>query len=66
MQQITKGKLELGMSERGWERMFMGDERQKRAETILQTLAGMSIVSAKQLLDDCKQCLEALIIAPCE
>ena len=41
-------------------------EEQKKAETILQTLDGMSIASAKELLNKCEQCLGTLIIRSCE
>ncbi len=61
---INKGKLRLDISESVWDRMFKSDEDKKKAETILQTLTGMSIISAKELLDKCKECLETLIIAP--
>lgn len=61
---INKGKLHLDISESVWDRMFKSDEDKKKAETILQTLTGMSIISAKELLDKCKECLETLIIAP--
>ena len=48
---INKGKLHLDISESVWDRMFKSDEDKKKAETILQTLTGMSIISAKELLD---------------
>ena len=49
-----------------WEHMFKEPEEQKKAETILQTLDGMSIASAKELLNKCEQCLGTLIIRSCE
>ena len=49
-----------------WEHTFKELEEQKKAETILQTLDGMSIASAKELLNKCEQCLGTLIIRSCE
>lgn len=64
---VIKGKLKLNISQGTWDRTFGGDgEDSKKAETILQTLAGMSIASAKRLLDNCKDCLDLLLIDPCE
>lgn len=64
---MTKhGGLELEMSENVWEHTFNDTEEQKKAETILQTLDGMSIASAKELLTKCEQCLGTLIIRSCE
>ena len=46
---MTKhGGLELEMSETVWEHTFNDTDEQKKAETILQTLDGMSIASAKE------------------
>ena len=47
---VKRGGLELAMPEAVWEHMFKEPEEQKKAETILQTLDGMSIASAKELL----------------
>lgn len=44
---VKRGGLELAMPEAVWEHMFKEPEEQKKAETILQTLDGMSIASAK-------------------
>ncbi len=63
---VKRGGLELAMPEAVWEHMFKEPEEQKKAETILQTLDGMSIASAKELLTKCKQCLGTLIIRSCE
>ena len=54
------------MTEAVWEHTFKELEEQKKAETILQTLDGMSIASAKELLNKCEQCLGTLIIRSCE
>ena len=59
---IVKSKLRFEISESVWDHMFKSDEDKEKAETILQTLTGMSIISAKELLDKCKECLETLII----
>ena len=59
---VKRGGLELAMPEAVWEHMFKEPEEQKKAETILQTLDGMSIASAKELLNKCEQCLGTLII----
>ena len=63
---VKRGGLELAMPEAVWEHMFKEPEEQKKAETILQTLDGMSIASAKDLLNKCEQCLGTLIIRSCE
>nr|DAU17676.1 MAG TPA: hypothetical protein [Caudoviricetes sp.] len=63
---VKRGGLELAMPEAVWEHMFKEPEEQKKAETILQTLDGMSIASAKELLNKCEQCLGTLIIRSCE
>lgn len=63
---IKRGGLELAMPETVWEHTFKEPEEQKKAETILQTLDGMSIASAKELLNKCEQCLGTLIIRSCE
>ena len=63
---VKCGGLELAMPENVWEHMFKEPEEQKKAETILQTLDGMSIASAKELLNKCEQCLGTLIIRSCE
>lgn len=63
---VKRGGLELAMPETVWEPMFKEPEEQKKAETILQTLDGMSIASAKELLNKCEQCLGTLIIRSCE
>lgn len=63
---VKRGGLELEMPETVWEHMFKEPEEQKKAETILQTLDGMSIASAKELLNKCEQCLGTLIIRSCE
>ena len=62
---VKRGGLELAMPEAVWEHMFKEPEEQKKAETILQTLDGMSIASAKELLNKCEQCLGTLIIRSC-
>lgn len=54
---VKHGGLELAMTEAVWEHTFKELEEQKKAETILQTLDGMSIASAKELLNKCEQCL---------
>ena len=59
---INKGKIDLDISESIWDRMFKTNEEKEKAETILQTLTGMSIISAKELLEKCKECLESVII----
>ncbi len=59
---ITKGGLKLGISEKTWEHAFSSSEDKEKAEKILQTLAGMSIFSASNLLDECKLCLKTVII----
>jgi hypothetical protein len=63
---VKHGGLELAMTEAVWEHTFKELEEQKKAETILQTLDGMSIASAKELLNKCEQCLGTLIIRSCE
>ena len=63
---VKHGGLELAMTEAVWEHTFKELEEQKKAETILQTLDGMSIASAKELLNKCEQCLGTLIISYCE
>ena len=63
---VKHGGLELAMTEAVWEHTFEELEEQKKAETILQTLDGMSIASAKELLNKCEQCLGTLIIRSCE
>lgn len=63
---VKRGGLELAMPEAVWEHTFKELEEQKKAETILQTLDGMSIASAKELLNKCEQCLGTLIIRSCE
>ena len=63
---VKRGGLELAMPEAVWEHTFKEPEEQKKAETILQTLDGMSIASAKELLTKCEQCLGTLIIRSCE
>lgn len=63
---VKRGGLELAMTEAVWEHTFKELEEQKKAETILQTLDGMSIASAKELLNKCEQCLGTLIIRSCE
>ena len=63
---VKRGGLELAMPETVWEHMFKEPKEQKKAETILQTLDGMSIASAKELLNKCEQCLGTLIIRSCE
>ena len=63
---VKRGGLELAMPEAVWEHMFKEPEEQKKAETILQTLDGMSIASAKEVLNKCEQCLGTLIIRSCE
>ena len=63
---VKRGGLELAMPETVWEHMFKEPEEPKKAETILQTLDGMSIASAKELLNKCEQCLGTLIIRSCE
>ena len=63
---VKRGGLELAMPEAVWEHMFKEPEEQKKAETILQTLDGMSIASAKELLNKCEQCLGTLIIRSCK
>ena len=63
---VKHGGLELAMTEAVWEHTFKEPEEQKKAETILQTLDGMSIASAKELLNKCEQCLGTLIIRSCE
>ena len=63
---VKRGGLELAMPEAVWVHMFKDPEEQKKAETILQTLDGMSIASAKELLNKCEQCLGTLIIRSCE
>lgn len=63
---VKRGGLELAMPEAVWEHTFKEPEEQKKAETILQTLDGMSIASAKELLNKCEQCLGTLIIRSCE
>ena len=63
---VKRGGLELAMPEAVWEHMFKEPEEQKKAETILQTLDGMSIASAKELLTKCERCLGTLIIRSCE
>ena len=63
---VKRGCLELAMPEAVWELIFKEPEEQKKAETILQTLDGMSIASAKELLNKCEQCLGTLIIRSCE
>ncbi len=59
---ITRGGLTLGISESVWKQAFKDDETQKKAEAILQTLGGMSIASAKELLTMCGRCLDTLVI----
>ena len=59
---VKHGGLELAMTEAVWEHTFKELEEQKKAETILQSLDGMSIASAKELLNKCEQCLGTLII----
>ena len=63
---VKHGGLELAMTEAVWEHTFKELEEQKKAETIHQTLDGMSIASAKELLNKCEQCLGTLIIRSCE
>ena len=59
---ITRGGLAFEISESVWNSTFRDHEEQKKAETILQTLGGMSIASAKELLTKCGQCLDTLVI----
>lgn len=59
---ITRGGLTLNIPESLWNSTFRDYEEQKKAETILQTLGGMSIVSAKELLTKCGRCLDTLVI----
>lgn len=63
---ITRGGLAFAISESVWNSTFRDCEEQKKAETILQTLDGMSIASAKELLAKCGRCLETMIICSCE
>lgn len=66
LDKVKRGGLPLEMSETVWAHTFKGEVEQKKAETILQTLDGMSIASAKEMLAKCERCLEMLIIHSCE
>lgn len=59
---ITRGGINLDMSEFAWNNIFKDCEKEKKAETILETLSGMSIISAKELLETCKKLIERSIV----
>lgn len=59
---IIKGGLKFRYSDCVWKSTFKTEEEQKKAETILDLLDGMSIESARGLLTKCGQILEGLII----
>ncbi len=59
---ITRGGINLGMSEQAWDGIFKDDENEKKAEKILETLSGMSVISAKDLLETCKKLIERSIV----
>ena len=63
---IEKGGLHLDITESIWEKNFFTPDEQKKAETILSALDGMSIASAKELLTKCGQCINTLVIHSCE
>lgn len=59
------GGLDLKITDWMWEHTFRSGDEQKKAEAILQTLDGMSVASAKELLVKCARCLDALVIRSC-
>ncbi len=59
---IEKGGLHLDITESIWEKNFFTPDEQKKAETILSALDGMSIASAKELLSKCNQLVQTIII----
>lgn len=59
---MTKGGLKFGYTDYVWTSAFNTEEEQKKAETILSLLSGMSIESARRLLTKCGRILEGLII----
>ncbi len=59
---ITRGGINLGMSEQAWNGIFKDGENKKKAEKILETLSGMSVISAKEMLETCKKLIERSIV----
>lgn len=59
---ITRGGINLDMSEVAWNNIFKACEKEKKAEKILETLSGMSVISAKELLETCKRLIERSIV----
>lgn len=61
---ITRGGINLDISENAWEAILahFKFEDEKRAEKILESLSGMSVSSAKELLDICKKLIERSIV----
>lgn len=62
---ISYGGLDLNIPESLWTKTFRTTDEQKKAEAILQTLDGMSVASAKELLVKCANCLDTLVIRSC-
>lgn len=62
---ITRGGINLDMSEFAWNNIFKDCENEKKAEKILETLSGMSVISAKELLETCKKLIERSIVGNC-
>ncbi len=59
---ITRGGINLDMSEQAWDGIFKDGENEKKAEKILETLSGMGVLSAKEMLDTCKKLVERAVV----
>lgn len=55
---ISRGGINLDISEAGWDNL----KDKERAEKILKVLSGMSVSSAKEMLDSCKNIIERAIV----
>ena len=58
---ITRGGINLNISESNWDSLFKSLDEKERAEKILNALSGMTVFSAKGILDTCKKLIEFTI-----